>query len=457
MKTCIKKGTTILSLLTLFLSCSKDDTSTQQPQLSSFTAYQNQLEDDADALQAQYISPDNTINLYGVFDADKNPTEIHTITYQKKNSDTVVNMVLEPFTKRISSLFTTINGQKSDIIMKFDYISTTDLNVSFHKYDWSNNTSENIFSTHLNPEEAANRMTIQQRLGGAAFNIGALAVGISAAEIVAAIGGGWSAIATLSAAGSALIAGASATAIVGAAAIAATLIFANGVGATTVDISNLPPPSNTILQNPVIPANNPAPNLQTPLCFNNNISFQGTMDSVGNIAISGVSGGVFPYKYLVGSQLQENPVFPNQYPDGSYLLGVKDANGCMSVKVIPLDRVLDGLTGTWTIPTSETSVCWAGATDSYVFDGNGTFSRNIKFVGFIPNAPFPYVCANGDSTGTYSENGNTYNITSGSYLINPQVTSQNYTDEIIGVTATTITIKTVISTGGEYVKTYTKQ
>ena len=63
------------------------------------------------------------------------------------------------------------------------------------------------------------------------------------------------------------------------------------------------------------------------------------MDSLGNIAIFAVNGGTSPYSYLVGSSLQQDPIFANQYPDGSYLLGVKDLSGCMSVKVIPLHRI----------------------------------------------------------------------------------------------------------------------
>lgn len=336
-------------LISVFiLSCKKDD-KTSKPENLNFTVYQNQSDDlNADALQAQYIAPNNdhVINFYGLFDENKNPTTINTVTYQKANNDTIVNMTINPITNKINSLFFTVNGVKSNIVMKFEYINDTNLEISFYQYDWNNNTSENIYSVKISKTGLATKNAFYSRLMGGndiAYNLSALGLGMAAAEITAAIGGGWSAIGTIYGVTAGLVAGVSATAIVGAAAIAATLIFTDALFASTIPESVSITPTNTELYNPIPPAKDPTPNLQQTSCFNNNITFEGTMDSVGNIMISAVTGGSGPYSYLVGSQLQKNPVFANQYADGSYLLGVKDANGCMSVKIIPLDRVLDDL------------------------------------------------------------------------------------------------------------------
>jgi hypothetical protein len=62
------------------------------------------------------------------------------------------------------------------------------------------------------------------------------------------------------------------------------------------------------------------------------------MDSKGSILISGVSGGQPPYSYLVNSGFQSSEFFLNNYQDGSYLIAVKDANGCLGSKLIPLTR-----------------------------------------------------------------------------------------------------------------------
>lgn len=339
----MKKSIIFSSLVSLFLlilfSCSTEDNSSNS---SNYNVYKNKTGDvNANALHAQYIAPNNEhiINIYGLFDLNNNPTIINTITYQKTNSDTLVNMVINPITNRINSLFTSVNGIKSNIVMKFNYLSNNDVDVSFYQYDWNNNTSQNIYTTRIiNTNLNGGRSSLNSPLNDVGYNLAALGIGIASAEMVAVIGGGFSGIGYLSGAAAVIVAGTSAVAIVGAAAIVATIFFINEVGAATVEPSDMSPLANTEIFNPVPPENDPTPNLQQTSCFNNDITFNGTMDSLGNIAISAVNGGISPYTYMVENEIQQNEFFLNEYSNESYLLGVKDANGCMSVKVIPLER-----------------------------------------------------------------------------------------------------------------------
>lgn len=392
MKNYLKFVLTVL-LIGLISSCSSDDSST--PKID-YTVYKNQSDDlNADALQLHYVSDNNyySLNFYGNFDENRNPASTSLIVYD--DTGTKVNMIIDPITKRISSLFTTNNGVNSNVVMKFDYEGDTKIKVSFYEYDWATNTSGSIFMTKIINTTANKKPFVVTNPGELSYidNITALALGVAAAEIVSVIGGGWSAIGVLSGAAAALVASASAVAIVGAAAIAATVFFLNSASAASpVDASDLAPPSDIPLQNPVLPNSNPNNYLQQSPCFTTNISFEGSMDQFGSILFSAVSGGVAPYTYMVESQIQSNPVFGNEYANGSYLLGVRDASGCISVKVLPFDREFDDVVGNWKLSSriEENNQEETGDACAYNnilnLSSNGTFvGKNYKFTFDICN------------------------------------------------------------------------
>jgi hypothetical protein len=348
----------------LLMACSKNEDETTNepvPTASNFTVYKNQTNDiNADALQAQNVDSKGTVNFYGVFDSNNNPTEIRTLTYQKVNNDTIVNLIIDPLTSRLAASYFSVKGIKSPIIMKFDYLENKDLNISFYKYDWNTNTSELIGANRLSVEKEITTKNFSFKTTGIpdwAFNLGAFGVAISSAEIVRAVGGGWSGIGALYGVSAGLVAGISAVAIVTVGTIvvlSALLYLMSGEGhAAELIPANVPYLTKTPIKNPVPKSDNPIPKLQTSSCFNTNITFEGSMGSSGDILISNVKGGVPPYSYLVGSGVQDNPVFPNKYKDGSYLIGVKGGDGCISVKVMPLKRELDPLVGTWELESCD--------------------------------------------------------------------------------------------------------
>ncbi len=71
----------------------------------------------------------------------------------------------------------------------------------------------------------------------------------------------------------------------------------------------------------------------------------------------GVNGGQPPYQYKVNSGYQQNEVFSNNYPNGSYFVSVKDANGCINAKYVDLTRQLTApkwYVGKYTLDNDQT-------------------------------------------------------------------------------------------------------
>lgn len=432
------------------LSCSKEDNqSTYIP--FQYNVFQNQTDNsDADALQLHYANPMNgsQLNFYGVFDTDKNPTTVHTITYQKANNDTIVHLTLNPITSKVNSIFTTVNGIKLDVVMKFDYLSDTDLNVSFHQYNWTNNSSQLIYATNLIVNPPANR-SVLMRNGVDGYNIAAVGAALAIVETVSTISGGWTLIGALSAAGATAVAAASGVALAAAAIIGAAILFTDMAGASTLP-SDLPPPTNIPYQNPMLPANDPAQNLPPSTC--NAIAFEGSMDSQGSIMIFGVNGGTSPYTYMVDNRIQSGEVFSYDYPNGSYLLGVKDAGGCMSVKLVPLDRELDDLHGTWKLVGSYNedlnsdlfalSPCMAYNT--MVFNSSSSSFTSSYFKLFNNGCQLE------------SEPSGTYSLSNQILTLSQNAIGEQQTYEVIQLTDTTLKLRWS-DNHGTYLDTYTKQ
>jgi hypothetical protein len=332
----------------LIISCSKEDNNANEPLASKFTVYKNHTGDvNADALQAQNIDSNGTLNFYGDFNLENDPREIRTLTYQKANNDTIVNLIIDPITNRLASSYFSVKGMKSPIIMKLDYFDNSkNINVSFYNYNWSLGTSELIYASRVENENGVvseNPFFANRKIELPTFKegLGALTVGLATAEIIGSLGGGF----TLSSALTPIIAGVLATQIVTYAAIGVAVLAISAVlnhaGASALEVSNLPPPSKTPIFNPVPVTSNPTTKLVPSSCNNTNISFRASMDSEGNIMITEVVGGTPPHTYMVTSGFQQSQVFPNKYKDGSYVVGVKDANGCVSVELVSLKKAID--------------------------------------------------------------------------------------------------------------------
>ncbi|MFC6877466.1 hypothetical protein ACFQZF_11965 [Flavobacterium myungsuense] len=386
-------------ITTVFLnSCSKEDTKVNEPTTSAFTVYKNPIGDaNADALQAQNTDSKGTLNFYGAFDSENNPSEIRTLTYQKANSDTIVNLIMDPLTNRLASSYFSVKGVKSPVVLKFDYIEgvSNAYNLSYYNYNWENKTSELLYAARVetnNGVASSNPFFANRGGGNDGFKLIAqsLTIGFVTVKIIVPIVSG------LITASAAVIAAAVAAPLVTMAAVGAVLYFLTPeVGAAELDYtpSSSTPPSKTPIINPVSATSNPTQNLQISSCVNTNMTFRASMDFEGSILISEVAKGQAPYTYMVTSGFQQSQVFPNKYKDGSYVIGIKDANGCLSFMLVSLKREMDCSLSTLAVTTNTT-----GNSATAIVTGG--------------QSPYTYIWSNGSTTATATNLiDGTYNVT----------------------------------------------
>ncbi|WCO02755.1 fibrobacter succinogenes major paralogous domain-containing protein [Psychroserpens ponticola] len=375
MKQLFRLALLVISIFIIVLSCSKDDStdSTDESTNSNLTVYKNQTGDfNADALQAQHKDSNGTFNFYGHFDGDNNPTTINTLTYQKVNNDTIVNLIVDPLTSRITNAYTSVNGVKSDVVIKYDYPSNTHMSVSFHQYDWSNNSSEIIYGVNLEtPFNSENRFS-----SDVGWNIGALLSGILIVEAGSAIAGGvtigiFAGIGTVAAA--AIAAPLIATTF--ALAIASAFIPSDAFSSELLP-SDLPYPEDTPILNPVTSEEDPTPNLTPFDCSATFIAFTPVMQYDGTIVIEDINEGISPYLYLVETEIRTYPIFPNNYEDGGYEVCLRDANGCITCRYVTLQRECLEVTTT-TTSNSATAIISSGQPPYTYLWNNGSTNNSI--------------------------------------------------------------------------------
>jgi uncharacterized protein (TIGR02145 family) len=349
MKRIPKLGVLTVIAFLLLLSCSKSDNNTATPTTPNLIVFKNQSSDlNANALQAQYKDSKFEINFYGNFDANNNPTVIKTVNFQKAANDTIINMTIDPVTNKITSASTTVKGVKQAVVMKFDYLNnaTNDYNVSYYNYDWITQTGQLFYSKLItnnngvstgNPNyagrtDSTNNSIFIQNVKNVIKVAAVVVVGVTILPEAALL---------------------TAASVITGTAIGLYFDVAVSTLANLVigdaNASDFFPP-NTPITNPIIDTANPLPHLQISSCINNNIAFSATMDSSGKISFSGVSGGQSPYTYLVQSGFQSNASFANNYQSGSYMLAVKDANGCVNTRVMSMTRPAPSLCDDSTTP-----------------------------------------------------------------------------------------------------------
>ncbi len=412
------------------IGCSKEDTpdGDGQPADSNFMLFKNQTGNPAaDALQAQYTSEfkDYKVNFYGTFNADGNPTDINTITYQKTNNDTIVNYILNPVTRKLASSFVTVNNVKSQYVTRYDYPENNPdaVTISIYNYDWIGMSSELLFTANF--EKDNNPLSEgRQYMGGVVsngvWNIGAVAIGVIVAECLT----GAPLLMAAKGVAATVIASVSAVTIITVAGIGFILFASSKALANDINPRDVP---KTVKQvnNPVNPDNDPTPNLTRPECGNTRIKFVASMDAEGSIMLTGVQGGQGPYIYIVDKTAQDSQVFSGNYPDGSHLVGVVDANGCMGVKVVPLSRDMPTPVG-WYV--GHYRLERAGfpldgqSGEIYIYRYNYYFGANqaemqkdIYYVkSIVPDMPnFYYTSINGGSVGWNSPVANPISISFG--------------------------------------------
>jgi hypothetical protein len=323
----------------IVLSCSKDEGGSSNNVDSNLILYKNQTGDiNANALQAQYKDSQGVLNFYGNFDAESNPTLIRTLTYQKTNNDTIVNLIIDPLTSRVNSSYTLVNGVKSDVVIKFDYPNDTHMSVSFHQYDWDNNSSEIIYGVNLqtsfyttNKSSNTKKAGLLSLAGNTGWKIGSLLSGVIVAEAVGAVAGGFS-LGLFSGIGTVAAAAISAPLLATAAALAiAVAIIPSDAFSSEIVPSDLPYPDDTPIENPVTAEEDPTPNVENP-CTNSGLEVILGVDP-GNLIVAIVNGDSANYKFrwstgeTVTRSISHSITVPG---DGIYYVLVEDDNGCLA-------------------------------------------------------------------------------------------------------------------------------
>ncbi|MGB7785075.1 MAG: hypothetical protein WBL27_03140 [Salinimicrobium sp.] len=350
----------VFTLLLSFvvMSCSTendpDDPETPSTNPQGLTIYKNQTGDpNADVLQAHYEDDDHLINIYGTFDSFNEPAIPKTVTFQKKNNDTIVNFIFDPYTSRISSSFISVRGEKTPIVMKFSYpaVGSDIMAISLYEYDWASQTGNMFFRAMVNGETAAEQNTttpsssyserknLNLRMGSTSNKYldavrDAIVVVAAGKAIIEAI----AAVPAITAAVVAAVGVANAVAI-GVAIVAISLAaMTSDANASELIPTDGPYPQGVPITNPVPTEEDPTPHLVESSCPSGGIGFSAYMDSEGSIGIGNISGGEYPFTYYVNGMAQEKRFFINDYPDGTYMVSVKDANGCIGSKLVPLTR-----------------------------------------------------------------------------------------------------------------------
>lgn len=349
----------ILALVALsFYSCCTECPEEMEEEIThtpheKFNIYKNKTDNqNADMLQAQYIDDTHILNFYGTFGIDNSPQTVRTITYQKINSDTIVNFLIDEDSNQLSSMFYSVKNINQPIVLKFNFLmeNSNSFELSFYDYNWTTNKANLYYSTII--ENTLNSFIespiyTNKTQKGLVDLIGAIGVGIATAEVAfIALG----ASSPLAAASGAIIAALSAPIVVTTAALIATAFIINAIinEANASEIRDLPQPKNTPLNNPITENINPIKNLYATNCRNSDLNFSASMDSYGDILVWGVTGGQKPYIYKFDTSLfQESEFFLNRYKNGTYFVAVKDANGCVRSKIQYFTRENFNYIGTW--------------------------------------------------------------------------------------------------------------
>lgn len=340
-----KKLTFLFGLILIFTavlnSCSSDDSvnnSDNKPKVD-FTIYKNQSNDpNANALQAQAKTNEATLNFYGKFDNERNPTTIETISYQKNGNDTLVNFIYDNSTSKISSIFLEVKDVKLPTLFKFTYPESGNyVNVQVVNYNWNTNSFETLSSANVLIENNLLKALNKRSGSFSDFVVTAASIhlAIQITSTVVATAGPVLALVSPVALPILTVTGA----IIGANLII-DLMMDNKAHASEIKPEDISYPPKTKIENP-------KPETFKDEVIKNDctavlIKFGASMDSQGNILLFGGEGGTPPYSYMLEGIGGFTPVAVyNSKPNGSYKISIKDANGCITAKIVSLKRPCD--------------------------------------------------------------------------------------------------------------------
>lgn len=329
-------------------SCKKEEEVVTPPPADDYklTVFNNQTGNpSADALHAQIVNTQQNyqINFYGTFLGDNSPDQANTVTYHKDGNDTIVYLLLDPTSHKLQTAYIEVSGLKQPWVIKHEYIAGNDnaITVSIYDYNWITNTGVLKYQATHETNNGVHTETPLYAKANHLYGIGAIGVGFVVAEAVfygTGVGflGTAAGAALVGAVGPIVAVGLTLAVVVGAIAV----ITSGNANAAALEPGDYPYPPNTPVNNPAPPTNNPnnpTPNLPPTPCTGVVITFNASMDQFGSILISNPTGGSgFQYS-LANSAFQQSQVFNGPYIAGSYLIMVKNGDGCIKAEVRNID------------------------------------------------------------------------------------------------------------------------
>lgn len=335
------------------------DHSVQLDAVHKITVYKNQTGDvTTEALQAHLVAKGKyTVNFYGTFDSNRNPDKLRSISFKKDDNDTTVYLLLNRDTGKLQTAYLAVKGVKQPWVIRHEYLADNDkaIKISIHDYDWVTQNAELKYEAIFeNKGGVISQTPVYGLRKSKAAGFGTdLATGIGAGILAAEVAFYGSGTGIMAALPASVVASGGTVVAIGGAVIALTAIvdlLLQEAGAAEITPGDYPYPQNTPVTNPATGQNDPTGKIPTSDC--GAITFSASMDAEGSIMVWGVEGGTSPYQFdVAGSGFQPSEVFTNDYEDGSYLITIKDAQGCIGVAVVNLKRENDAtfLVGNWSL------------------------------------------------------------------------------------------------------------
>lgn len=306
------------TLLILIGSCSKKPEDNNTSESITETTYSPNIQNLVGAATSDQSG--DRVLYYGTWGSNNTIDKITAIVFSKAGSDTTVTYQLTTDGDSVAYAYFSVGSQIQPKLYTFNQVGNKEVYVSIFDYNWTTGAGTFDQEIHIN--------------NGAVMKTDALSQNMANSGLFPTIP---PAVTSLIAATVVTVGVVGAVAVVcppcAAAGVTIGLMLPNNANAST----DMPPPTTT---NPN-PTQQPVPTTPpVPTCNGVTINFTVNMDSEGSIAVFGVSGGNGTYMYGVGNPpvFQYSQFFINNYPDGQYLVTVKDSSGCKTTKSVNLTR-----------------------------------------------------------------------------------------------------------------------
>lgn len=315
-----KKNSSLLLIILLLLTqaCSKkpDDNNVDNTITETTYSVNNQN------LLGSAVSDQtgDKILYYGSWTGNNTIDKITAIVFSKAGSDTTVTYQLTSDGDSVAYAYFSVGNQIQPKLYTFNQVGDKEVYVSIFDYNWTSGTGTFDQEIHISNGAVMKTNQFTETMANSGLFPGvppAVTSLIGATVVTVAVVGAVAVVCPPCAA----------------AGVTIGLMLPNNANAST----DMPPPNPNNPNPTQQPAPTPPP---VPTCNGVTINFNANMDSQGSIAVFAVTGGNGVYRYGIGNPpvFQTSQFFLNNYPDGTYIITVKDTSGCKTTKPFNLSR-----------------------------------------------------------------------------------------------------------------------